>query len=293
MTQAIPARPSRRILTILVLATLTAASAQAQKMYVTGFSGPVELVRANGSREKLKLWTPIAYGDALATGAGARIALTIPGILSLDLPEKSVIDYFFTGPGTDPRPFISLVAGTVNVSRSGSATVGPQVHDDRPDGAVTQSPNKADGMDGNDGANVDAQNAKLQRCAAKLETLYGELEKLNADCDRATAELVAAMDEYRNLLGAAVAADTATGEPKLQDFRTAVLYPAEDARSSLIREIQYRTILARTIKDQILSPLYMSMKSSHPDPTARDEATTAFFSRYAEVASRYEEFLFR
>ena len=284
MTATIPARQSRRILAILVFAALTAASAHAQKMYVTEFSGPVELVRANGTREKLKLWTPIAYGDAIATGSDAHIALTIPGILSLKLPEKSVIGYFFSGPGTDPQPFISLVAGTVNVSRSGSAAAAPQVRDDRP---ISMNGTSADDAGDND------PSAKLQRCAIKLETLYGEQEKLKVDCDRATETLEAVTNEYRSRLGAASTVDTATGEAGLQNFRATTLYPAEDARSNLIREIQYRTILARTIRNQILSPLYMTIKSSHPDPNARDDMTATFFDRYAAVATRYEEFLSR
>jgi hypothetical protein len=266
----------KRILAAFLLAFLAAASAPAQKLYVADFSGPVEIVRANGNlvgtartRNTLKLLTAVTYGDVIVTGSRGRITLSLPGTLSVSIPENSVVGYFFAGPGTDPRPFLSIVAGNADISLSAGAARALPIRDDR---FTADSANGA--------------LAQLERCAAKLETVYAELEKLGADCDAATAKLEAATDEYRTLLAAA-------GGTSLQVFRETQLYPAEDARSSLIREIQYRTILARTIRHHILAPLYMAVKTGNPEQDARDADTAPFFEKYAAVINRYEEVLFK
>jgi hypothetical protein len=298
----------KRSLAAFVLAALTAISAPAQKLYVADSEGPVTLVRTNGNtvgtmrtRNALKLWTAVAYGDVIATGTGGRVTLSLPGILSVSIPENSVFGYFCAGPGTDPQPFISLVAGNADINAASGVMRTLPVHDDRPERAadVSGSTDSATVLTSTSGASGPL--AQLERCAAKLESVYAEMETLEADCESATAKLEAVTDEYRTLLAAASGtdADDGTGsaevyrERELQVFRETQLYPTEDARSSIIREIQYRTILARTIRNHILSPLYMTEKTANIEIESRDARTAAFFERYAAVIGRYDDVLFK
>lgn len=257
---------------LLVLSFLFAASfpVNAQKAYVNKYSGQVTVFRANGTTESALVYTPLSYGELLVTEKGGSASLFMSSGLSVHVPEKSVISLFFSGPGTDPKPFFAIFSGSSVFSFSGRGEEAPRIRQGNEYRAIS-----------GERQTVSAPEISLDDISAQLEKCLVELAERETDYRRATDELESVTDEYRDLLA------SGNGE-RTQAFREQRLYPAQDARSAVIGEIRYQAAMALALRNFSLAPLYMDMKSRFPLPAARDGEATAFFARYREIAARYD-----
>ncbi len=320
---------------VLAVTALTAAQAAAQKANVVYLEGTAKIKSSAGKLRLADFGSAVTYGESVITGKDGLVELTLPNGSSIRVSQDSVFTYSETGTGSDSRPVLATLAGSVSyklnksvgrspVIQSNSMVAGVRgteftVYSGRDgstllavtggivdvtgegetvslykDEAVEVVPGQAPGdkyvwlgkeldfSDWNQGKNSEFLAdplAALDRIEAQLASYQKELSALKAPYAQATETWKTAVDHYKKLVAAG---DTEA----IKAFQESDLFPAEDARATLILDIRYWALNYLSVRRYVLSNMYMEMKSRHPTESSAE--IQAFFNRHGELLARYE-----
>lgn len=270
---------------------------------ITGRNGLVELTLPNGSLIRVTENSVFSYSTT-GTGANERPVLaTTAGKVSYKLNKavgrspaiqtNSMVagvrgTEFTVYAGRDGSVLLAVTGGIVDVESQGKTV---SLYKDE---AVQVDPGKAPGekfvwlgkekdfsswnKGRLDGFLADPV-AGIDAVAAQLEGYRAALAALKEPYAKATDTWKKASDDYRNVL--------ASGDQEaIKKFQQETLFPAEDARATLILNIRYHALNYLSVRRYVLANMYMEMKSRYP--LERPENVQAFFARHAELLARYE-----
>jgi hypothetical protein len=121
--------------------------------------------------------------------------------------------------------------------------------------------------------------AGIDAVASQLEGYRAALDALKEPYAKATDAWRKAADDYKALIAAG-------DKDAIQAFQKEVLFPAEDARATLILNIRYHALNYLSVRRYVLANMYMEMKSRFP--IQQTDTARQFFARHAELLARYE-----
>lgn len=324
------------LLAALAVMALAAAPAAAQKASVVYLEGTAKIKSSAGKLRLADFGSTVTYGESVLTGKDGLVELTLPNGSSIRVSQDSVFTYSETGTGSDSRPVLATLAGSVSyklnksvgrspVIQSNSMVAGVRgteftVYSGRDgstllavtggivdvtgegetvslykDEAVEVTPGQAPGekyvwlgkeldfSDWNQGKNAEFLAdplTSLDRVDAQLASYQKELSALKAPYAQATEAWKAAVDQYKDIVAAG---DTEV----IKAFQESTLFPAEDARATLILDIRYWALNYLSVRRYVLSNMYMEIKSRNP--SSRNPEIQTFFDRHAALLARYED----
>ncbi len=121
--------------------------------------------------------------------------------------------------------------------------------------------------------------AGIDQAAIQLETYKKALDALKKPYEDTTAVWKKAVEDYKTVVAGGNADEA-------KAFQTDRLFPAQDARSTIILNIRYYALNYLSVRRYVLSNMYMEMKSRYP--ANRPDAVQKFFAKHAELLVTYE-----
>jgi hypothetical protein len=269
----------------------------------TGKDGLVELQLPNGSVIKMAQNSVFSYSSTGTDSAARPVLASVAGKISYKLKKgmgnSPVIQTnsmvagvrgteFTVYSGGDGSVLLAVTGGIVDVESQGTLV---SLNKDE---AVEVEPGKAPGekyvwlgkeqdfSDWNthkiDGFLADPVGG-IDSVIAQLDGYQKELAALKGPYTDATAAWRAAQTEYDKIVAAGD--DTA-----IKAYQTEKLFPARNARATIILNMRYHALNYLSVRRYVLSNMYMEMKSRYP--LSQPPAVAAFFQEHAKALGSYE-----
>lgn len=270
---------------------------------ITGKDGLVEMMLENGSVIKVTKNSVFSYSSTgtgtetrsvLATTAGKvsyklnKVAGKPPVIQTNSMVAGVRGTEFTVFAGRDGSVLLAVTDGIVDVESQGQQVT--LMKDEAVEVEMGKAPGEKfiflgkelDFSNWNDGKTEDFLADPIQgidQVAIQLETYKSALDTLKQPYETATVIWKKAVEDYKKL----VAEKDETGA---KAFQNETLFPAQDARSTLILNIRYHSLNYLSVRRYVLSNMYMEMKSRYP--IQRPQEIQEFFAKHVALLSNYE-----
>lgn len=116
---------ARRCVFALTIALLAISSAAAQKANVVYLEGTAKIKSSSGSLRMADFGSTVTYGESVITGKDGLVEMTLTNGSTVRVSQDSVFTYSETGTGTNSRPVLATLAGSVSYKLNKSAGRSP------------------------------------------------------------------------------------------------------------------------------------------------------------------------
>ncbi len=327
--------PARRLAVAFALLAAFSFPLAAQKANVVYMEGTAKIKSGAGSLRAADFGSTVTYGESVITGKDGLVEMTLPNGSTIRVAADSVFTYSETGTGSDSRPVLATLAGSVSYKLNKSVGRSPVIQTNSmvagvrgteftvyagrdgsvllavtggivdvsaqgetvslyQDEAVQVEPGQKPGekyvwlgkeldfSDWNKGLNKDFLAdpvTGIRRVETQLAEYAKEYTALQQPYEDATQAWKEATDEYQKVLAKGDEAAT-------KAFQKDRLYPAQDARATLILDMRYWALNYLSVRRYVLSNMYMEIKSRYPLKGTAE--TEEFFRIHAGILSAYE-----
>lgn len=271
---------------------------------ITGKDGQAELKLENGSTIRVAensvfSYTSVGTGSdsrqVLATTAG-KVAYKLnkatgkPPVIQSNSMVAGVRGTEFTVmAGRDGTTLLEVTGGIVDVESQGKLVTlvkdeGVEVVPGKAPGAKYTRPGKELDFSSWNKGKVDAFLADPVTTLANIETQLATYKKSLDDLKKPFADTTAtwqkARDDYKPILAG-------KDEAAIKKFQEETLFPAQDARLTILLNIRYHALNYLSVRRYVMSNMYMELKSRYP--VTRPANVETFFKNYAAMLAKYED----
>lgn len=117
----------KRFAAAFMLFAVSVLPAAAQKANVMYMEGTAKIKSSSGSLRAADFGSTVTYGESVITGKDGLVEMTLPNGSTIRVTQDSVFNYSETGTGSDSRPILATLAGSVSYKLNKSVGRSPLI----------------------------------------------------------------------------------------------------------------------------------------------------------------------